>query len=273
LQSSTRMFSRLVPPCAALAIFLYAEGIESKAKTPPEMALPTEAEIARHAREMEAAKARHEEMARTTLHEPPLGEKMREVESLLENYAETLKPAPGFIQQTLKRLYERGGSFFEQETAYRKSTRQSTIQGLGKLLNTIAFNLRSALENAGGGQTFLEDVLEGWSYRLVFPPDSFRDSIRLRDSGRVCHEDDTHLVYAHIRVSHGGNDETAISFYDPRTLELRITARMPNSLEQFGRIPDTNIFFALLGGRGGHRMPPMCWCSSTRSRARWNGWC
>ncbi len=250
MKSFNDMFSRIVTHSAALVLFFSAAGSESNAQSRQKMALPTEAETAKHAREWAAAKARNDTTAHTTLHEPPFAEKMREVESLLQRYVDMLKPMPGFSQRTLQALYERGGRLFEQETAYRKSTRQSTLQGLEKLLNTIAFNLQSALDNAAAGQTFLEDVLEGWSYRFVTPPDSFRDSIRLREPGRVCHEDDAHLVYAHIRVNYDVNDETAISFYDPRTLDLQITAIMPNTLEQFGKIRDTNIFFALLRGDG-----------------------
>jgi len=190
-------------------------------------------------------------MAREALSRPPLREKMEAVESLLKQYVLKLNPERGFAERTLTAIHKRGLELFAAESGYIRRTRQETLKDLDGMLVGVAFRIGLALENSTQGQTFLEDVVEGWSYRFISCAASFKESVLRRDKGLVCHEDESQVVYASIRENYDSYHETEISFYDPRTLDLQTTARLPNALEQFGRIRDTNVFFALMKGRGG----------------------
>lgn len=84
-----------------------------------------------------------------------------------------------------------------------------------------------------------------WSYSFLKRDPRSKAGLFDSNSGKICFEDDEWIVTTDESNAYQSNKKTDLVFYSAKTLEFVGAVQIPNCLKQFGRLPRSDIFFAV----------------------------
>ena len=84
-----------------------------------------------------------------------------------------------------------------------------------------------------------------WSYSFLLSSPNSKSKLSNQRQGKVFFEDDDWIITCSEIDAFNSNRKSDIIFYNAKTLENIAIARVPNCIQQIGRIKGTNFFFAV----------------------------